>query len=124
MDAGYRTLAPWVSPAGLYRPPYGKTTLATWWAARRRHARLAWWTVDSGDTHAVLPAPQTIVEAVRRDGGGVVLMHDFDRSPQTRAARHAHVLNTTAQLLELARAEGLTPCSLGQLLQCLRPTST
>ena len=118
IDAGYRTLAPWVSPAGLYRPPHGKTTLATWWGARRRHARLAWWTVDSGDTHAVLPAPPTIVEAVRRDGGGVVLMHDFDRSPRTRAARHAHVLNTTAQLLELARTAGLVLHPLGELPRC------
>jgi len=118
IDAGYRTLAPWVSPAGLYRPPYGKTTLATWWAVRRRHAGLAWWTVDSGDTHAVLPAPQTIVEAVRRDGGGVVLMHDFDRGSETRVARHAYVLKTTERLLELARAEGLHTPAFGELLRC------
>ena len=86
IDAGYDTLVPWVSPAGLYRPPYGRMTLAVSWAIRRRQASLAWYTVDSGDTHAVLPAPQTIVEAVRRDGGGVVLMHDFDRSADPRRA--------------------------------------
>ena len=116
LDAGYRTLAPWVSPSGLYRPPYGKTTLVTWWAARRRHARLAWWTVDSGDTHAVLPSPQTIVEAVRRDGGGVVLLHDFDRDPLTRSVRHAHVLRTTELLLRHASAEGYRVCRLGEVL--------
>jgi peptidoglycan/xylan/chitin deacetylase (PgdA/CDA1 family) len=117
IDAGYRTLARWVSPAGLYRPPYGKTTLATWWRARRRHARLAWWTVDSGDTHAVLPTPQTIVEAVRRDGGGVVLMHDFDRDPPNDEPRETFVLELTEQLLKAARGEGWRVCRLGELLE-------
>jgi peptidoglycan/xylan/chitin deacetylase (PgdA/CDA1 family) len=107
IDAGYQTLARWVPPSGLYRPPYGKASLATWWVVRRRRAAFAWWTVNSGDTHAVLPAPESVVEQVRRDGGGVVLMHDFDRSPATRAVRHAHVLRTTELLLDHTRHAGL-----------------
>ncbi len=124
VDAGYRTLARWVPTSGLYRPPNGKVTLATWYAVRRRRAAVAWWTVDSGDTHAVLPTAQSVVERVRRDGGGVVLMHDFDRDPASRAARHAHVLDTTAQLLELARVEALPPCTLGRLLRSGVPGGT
>jgi len=107
IDAGYQTLARWVPPSGLYRPPYGKASLATWWVVRRRRAAFAWWTVNSGDTHAVLPAPESVVEQVRRDGGGVVLMHDFDRDPATRAVRHAHVLRTTELLLDHTRHAGL-----------------
>lgn len=123
IDAGYQTLAHWVPHGGLFRPPNGKATLATWWAVRRRRATFAWWTIDSGDTHAELPAPESVVEQVRRAGGGIVLMHDFDRDQKSRAKRHAHVLNVTSKLLELARTEGLTVCSFGQLLQDVRPTS-
>lgn len=57
------------------------------------------------------------MERVRSDGGGVVLMHDLDRSPKTRAARHAHVLRTTTQLLALARSEGWLLCTLGNLMR-------
>jgi len=113
--AGFRALTRWVEPDGLYRPPYGKINLPTWWAVRRQRAAFAWWTVDSGDTHATLPNPQAVVAAVRGDGGGVVLLHDFDRNPPTRAARHAHVLEVTAGLLRLARDTDLRVCTFGAL---------
>ena len=124
IDAGYQTLSRWVPSSGLYRPPNGKATLATWWAVRRRRATFAWWTVDSGDTYPILPDPYSIVETVRREGGGVVLMHDFDRVRLTRDQRHAYVLNLTAQLLDMASKEGLIPCVLGQLLRTTPPTTT
>jgi peptidoglycan/xylan/chitin deacetylase (PgdA/CDA1 family) len=118
IDAGYRTLAPWVFPTGLYRPPYGKTTLATWWGSRRRDARLAWWTVDSGDTHAVLPEPTHVVELVRQAGGAVVLMHDFDRDLPNDVRRAAFVLRLTDMLLQAAPREGWHMRTLGELLKC------
>jgi len=117
VDDGFGALARWVARDGLYRPPYGKITLPTWWAVRRQRAVFAWWTVDSGDTYATLPDPRAVVAAVRGDGGGVVLLHDFDRDPATRSARHAHVLNTTAMLLELARTEGLRLRTYRELLR-------
>jgi len=112
---GYRTIERWVGANAPYRPPCGKLVLPMWWVLRRQRASLGWWTIDSGDTHATLPDPRAVVAAVRGAGGGVVLLHDFDRDRATRAARHAHVLNTTAGLLELARSEGLNVCTLGQL---------
>lgn len=112
---GYRAIARWVATDAPYRPPCGKLVLPMWWALWRQRAPLGWWTVDSGDTHATLPDPRAVVAAVRHAGGGVVLLHDFDRDPATRAARHAHVLDTTAALLELAHTEGLNVCPLGQL---------
>ena len=45
--------------------------------AAAAHA-IAWWTRDSGDTHAALPDPDAVAAAVVRDGGGVVLLHDHD----------------------------------------------
>lgn len=117
ISAGYETLSRWLPPNAPFRPPNGKITAATWFALRRRGAPICWWTVDSGDTHAVLPDPQSIVEQVQRDGGGVVLMHDFDRDPATREERSAYVLTVTRLLLELAQREGLTVRTYGELLR-------
>ena len=47
---GFETLARWVPRDGLFRPPYGKLTIATWALAKSRGARFAWWTRNSGDT--------------------------------------------------------------------------
>ncbi len=117
---GYEAIDRWVAASAPYRPPCGKLVLPMWWVLRRRRAALGWWTIDSGDTHATLPDPGTVVEAVRGAGGGAVLLHDFDRDPRTRATRHAYVLDTTLALLELAHHEGLNVCTLGQLQPRLR----
>lgn len=103
---GYDSLSKWIPSDATFRPPYGKLTLATWWTVRRRGARIGWWTIDSGDTHATLPTPQSVADAAARAGGGVVLMHDFDRGLE----RANFVLRTTELLLEMARREGLRVC--------------
>jgi len=114
--AGYQTLQRWIEPTAVFRPPYGKTTLPVLWRLKRRHTPVCWWTIDSGDTHASLPTPDSVVEKVRRDGGGVVLLHDFDRDPASRDEQHAHVLRITESLLHLARAEGYRVRCLGELM--------
>jgi peptidoglycan-N-acetylglucosamine deacetylase len=98
IDAGYRKLSPWIPPHGMFRPPYGKMTLPTYWSIRRRGAPVWWWTIDSGDTRDVLPAPGEIADQVRREGGGIVLMHDLDRTQ----SRNEFVLEVTAALLDVA----------------------
>ena len=111
INHGYEALARWVSPDGLFRPPYGKISLATWLALRRRHARTALWTADSGDTHDILPPAGAVVDEVRKAGGGVVLLHDFDRT----AERMDFALGVTGALLDMAQREGLTVRTLGEL---------
>jgi peptidoglycan-N-acetylglucosamine deacetylase len=108
---GYESLQRWGRAGRLFRPPYGKLSPAAWWAVRRRGDRVAWWTIDSGDTHAKLPEPQSVVDRVARAGGGVVLMHDFDRGQE----REQFVLRTTELLLATARREGLTVCRYSDL---------
>ena len=112
IDEGYESLARWVRPDGLFRPPYGKLTLATWAALRRRRGRLACWTVVSGDTFGELPRQEDVVDQVVRGGGGVVLMHDFDREPE----RGEYVTGLTGRLLDAAERHGLTPATLGDVL--------
>ncbi len=116
--AGYERLSRWVPADGLFRPPHGKLTLATWWALRRRGAPLGWWTHDSGDTADTLPAPDDVVEGVRRDGGGIVLLHDFDRE----ADRRRFVLSATEQLLVMARQRGLSVRAYGELETTREPS--
>jgi peptidoglycan/xylan/chitin deacetylase (PgdA/CDA1 family) len=111
INAGYAKLAPWVAPGGMFRPPYGKMTLPTSYAIRRRGARIGWWTIDSGDTHSPLPRPDQVAERVAREGGGVILMHDLDRSSD----RNDFVIETTARLLNIAARESLNIKRLSEL---------
>lgn len=115
IERGFVSLEPWLSPSGLFRPPYGKMTPMTWLQVRRRGARVAWWTIDSGDTHAELPDPERIAQ--RASGGGVVLMHDFDRTGEDRDERRGFVLSLTERLIGVARREGLEIVTFGELLE-------
>ncbi|MHC4416216.1 MAG: polysaccharide deacetylase family protein [Planctomycetota bacterium] len=109
--AGYRTLAPWVPSHGLYRPPYGKITPMTWAALRRRKAPIGWWTIVAGDVNQRLPQPTAAAQQAGRAGGGVVLLHDFDRERE----RAEFVLATTEALLDAADRQGWTIRTLGEL---------
>jgi peptidoglycan-N-acetylglucosamine deacetylase len=110
---GFATLAKHGVDFGLFRPPYGKLNLLTWFAAVRYGVRFGWWTVVSGDTFNPLPDPDSIVKAVERDGGGVVLMHDFDSDE----VHSKYVLEVTRRLLEKARVHGWKVCTLSQARQ-------
>lgn len=111
INAGYRQLSPWVPANGMYRPPHGKMTLPTYIAVHNRRAPISWWTLDSGDTRTPLPRPQEVVEDVVRAGGGIVLMHDLDRSPE----RNRFVLETTDLLLRAAATESITVKRLSEI---------
>ncbi|MHC5023881.1 MAG: polysaccharide deacetylase family protein [Planctomycetota bacterium] len=110
---GYAALDRWMAPDAVFRPPHGKLTLLGLLEVVRRRAPIGWWTIDAGDTHRDLRCPQTLLDSVRRRGGGVVLMHDHHRDPQ----RIVHVLSLTASLLDLAADEGWTVCTLGELVR-------
>lgn len=63
-----------------FRPPYGKLNLLSllwlWW----HRAPLAMWTHDSQDTRpGTTLTPAAFADSVQKAGGGVVLLHDFDR---------------------------------------------
>src|SRR5579872_1314474 len=103
IDAGYQRLSAWVRPDGMFRPPHGKMTLPTFWSVQRRGAPVWWWTIDSGDTNRSLPAASRVAERLRQEGGGIVLMHDLDRSE----VRNDFVLELTALLLDVARRESI-----------------
>ena len=113
INDGFSHLKRWVSPLGTFRPPYGKMTLPTYWSVRRRGSRILWWTLDSGDTWEQLPEPHNVVRQVIKAGGGVVLMHDLDRS----AHRNEFVLATTKLLLEAASTHGFKLRTVSELAE-------
>jgi peptidoglycan/xylan/chitin deacetylase (PgdA/CDA1 family) len=109
---GVRTLRRWRVDVRLFRPPHGKLDSLTWALLRTKGLRLAWWTHDSGDTFASCPDAEAFAETVARAGGGVVLMHDFDRESD----RGDYVVEVTAQLIRAAHRSGLRIMPLGELL--------
>jgi peptidoglycan-N-acetylglucosamine deacetylase len=111
IDAGYERLSRWIQPNGMFRPPHGKMTLPTYWSIRRRKAPVWWWTIDSGDTREVLPNLTQVAERLRKAGGGIVLMHDLDRTHE----RNDYVLELTAALLDLAQKESFKVTPLREI---------
>jgi peptidoglycan-N-acetylglucosamine deacetylase len=107
IDAGYKRLSRWISPHAMFRPPNGKLTIFTYLWIRRRGGPIVWWTIDSGDTHRAVPRASEVAERVRRGRGGIVLMHDLDRTQ----ARNDFVIEVTTALLDVAEREGfqITP---------------
>jgi hypothetical protein len=88
-------------------------TLFTYWLIRLKRAPIVWWTVDSGDTHKEIPGVGDVAERVRRDGGGIVLMHDLNRT----RARNEFVIDATSALLDLAERDGLQIIPVEELYQ-------
>ncbi|MCA9417689.1 MAG: polysaccharide deacetylase family protein, partial [Candidatus Omnitrophica bacterium] len=113
VSQGYQTLEKWMPENGLFRPPHGKLSISSWAALRRRKAKVGWWTIDSGDTYPSPPDSMAAAETLKKRGGGVVLLHDFDR---TRNERHDFVIQATNFLLKTIEEEGLSPKKLGDIL--------
>lgn len=116
VESGYHMLERWTTPSGRFRPPYGKLSTGQYLALRRRRAPIDWWTIDSGDTKAAPPTPESVWGAVERDGGGVVLLHDMDREAD-HANRAAYVLTLTELLLSKASVAGMRIDTLTSLFQ-------
>ncbi|MHC4470420.1 MAG: polysaccharide deacetylase family protein [Planctomycetota bacterium] len=111
LDDGYDRLTRWIEPDAPFRPPFGRLTTWTWLAARRRGARVSWWTVDSGDSFPAPPDPESVTRRVVDEGGAVVLMHCHDRAD----VHNEYMLDLTARLIEAARRNGLEICTHAQL---------
>ena len=111
-----------ISAAGgqgkLFRPPYGKMTLGGLLIGSMQGLRYGWWSVDPRDSWAPRP-PEDVLAQIKAQGGGVVLMHDFDaprRSELQATAHMAYVLSLTRDVIALARKQGYAIKTLGEVL--------
>lgn len=101
------------APRIPFRPPYGKMNLLSLLWVHWHRTPVTNWTHDSYDTrHGVDLSPEELVASLRAAGGGVVLLHDFDRS-----IPHAdkNVLAKLDAVLRL-REEGFRFLRVGDLL--------
>lgn len=98
----------------LFRAPHGKITLATLLQVWFNQCRFAWWTIDSTDTWSVPIPIEGVVNRIRNDGGGVILMHDHSRPDNPE--RELYVLDLTKSILELARKEGFKVCRMSEII--------
>ncbi len=104
LHRAWRTLAPLVRgpvTALPFRPPFGKLTLPQWLYLRLRGTPVVTWTQDAMDTRPDLAdSPADLAGRIRAQGGGVVLLHDFDRDERRI---HADVLARLDAILALQR---------------------
>ena len=103
----------WTDNRPMIRPPYGKWTLPAMLWMHARGNRAAWWTIDSGDTHDPRPSAEHAAGLVDSQGGGVVLLHDFDQSEEHRR----FVLDATAAILDVAARRGMPVRTMGDVLE-------
>jgi peptidoglycan/xylan/chitin deacetylase (PgdA/CDA1 family) len=115
-NKAYRVLDNWLTTRSTYRPPSGRVTASVWLLLTVKGIRMALWTHDSGDTFPQLPDPSSIVADVSQAGGGVVLMHSFDRRGKDFEQKEGYVVELTDRLLDLARQKHLQVCSFSELL--------
>lgn len=100
-----------------FRAPYGKLTLAGLIEALAAGVRFAWWSVDTRDSWDRRPV-EAVLEEIRAKGGGVVLMHDFDRFDrvdESEKTHVAHALELTERILQMAAAENYRLARYGDL---------
>ncbi|MHA6262887.1 polysaccharide deacetylase family protein [Arenibacterium sp. CAU 1754] len=116
ISAGRDTLRGLEVETSLFRPPFGKSTLAGL-AHRLRHGlRYAYWTVDTRDSWDRRQIPDVLEEILQKQGG-VVLMHDFEipkRGPDP--AQHLdYVLKATREIIDFARKNNMRLCRFSDL---------
>src|SRR5262245_41257082 len=96
----------------LLRQPYVTINLPSRQALYGANTDLASCTVVSVDTYARFPDAESVVDTVRRAGGGVVLMHDFDGGGE----HTEYVLTLTHRLIEAARESGWRLCRQSEVM--------
>jgi peptidoglycan-N-acetylglucosamine deacetylase len=99
-----------------FRPPYGKLTIFGLLHGYIRGLKYGWWTVDSRDSWDRRPVEDVLAE-IRRNNGGVILMHDYDRYDKSPASpTHVdYVLSLTEAIANLAKQQGFRIVALSSL---------
>lgn len=114
---GYQSLSFFIKKEAIFRPPYGKLTLITWLALKRHKRPIGWWTHVSGDTCMPLRPIDNVLKDLEKKNGGVVLLHDFDRSPKSHPACEEFVINSTKKLIQLANQKQWRVKKLSEVIE-------
>lgn len=113
---GLNISSPYLTVPLFFRPPNGKLVFPSLLWVMKNNLRLALWTLDSGDTHDVVPSStHKLVNQLIKDGGGVVLLHDFDRSIENKC-HEDYVLKVVEDLVLAARENNIKIKTLSEIL--------
>ena len=97
----------------LFRPPFGKLTLAGRRLVRKNGWRISWWTVDPRDSLET-PRPQhEVLQEVVKAGGGVILLHDAMHYPDPDHADY--VMTLLEGLVQVAAENEMTFLPVSEL---------
>ncbi len=108
-------------PTRLFRPPYGRFSLASWIEAGRQGWERVLWTRD-GQDHAAWATPRSIVDNIGWPvAGDILLLHDSDRYATPGSWRVT--LEALPVLLDRIADLTLRARSIGELLSELRAHS-
>lgn len=88
----------------LFRPPYGKTTLLSLLYIFLRRIRVSWWTIDPKDSLENPVSHEIVLAQIRKDNGGVILLHDWDDYPLQDHGEY--VMELVEKIITMAKAEG------------------
>jgi peptidoglycan/xylan/chitin deacetylase (PgdA/CDA1 family) len=100
-----------------FRPPHGKLNLISWLYLLVHHVPIVYWLVDSGDTWLSPPDNQRVALLMKKTGGTVSLIHDFDRSDNLSDNRRGHlVLESVRLALAMAKDKGMRVLTVSELL--------
>ena len=100
----------------MFRPPYGKLLWGTRQACAATKSPIAWWTIDSGDSGKHIPTPESIIHQIQNAGGGVVLMHDLDRTGELSREREHHTIETTQAIIQFAADNDYSIMTMSKVL--------
>ena len=99
-----------ISTAGvnntLFRPPYGKTTLLSLLFILFSGIKVSWWTIDPKDSLEKPRSHQYVLDQIRKNNGGVILLHDWDDYPSPD--HDIYVMSLVEKIITMAKAEGYT----------------
>lgn len=116
IQKGYQSLSFAIKNGSIFRPPYGKLTLFAWLALKRHKRPIGWWTYVSGDTYIPMKPISDLLKNMEEKNGGVVLLHDFDRSSENYLISEKFVINSTKKLIELANKKQWKIMKLGEVM--------
>jgi len=115
---GQKQIAGITGQANLFRPAYGKMSLASFILAKMKKLNLAWWTIDAKDSLEDPRAHDDVLEDITANGGGIVLLHDYDSYPNTD--HDGYVLSLVQKIHDLAEKLGLRFATYSELLDVVR----
>ncbi len=100
-------------PVTLFRPPFGRLTVARLFQLVRLGQQIVHWSVTFGE-HAGVPAPRLLewARVVGRTGGDVVVLHEIH--DETRRALPALIAQLRARGLAFERADRLMGATEGR----------